>query len=32
MIVRAGRSGALVMVEAGSGELAAGSPVRFLPV
>jgi len=32
MIVRAGRASALVMVEAGSGELAAGSPVTFLPV
>ncbi len=32
MIVRAGRASALVFVEAGGGELPAGSPVRFLPV
>jgi molybdopterin molybdotransferase len=32
MIVRAGRANALVWVEAGEGELAAGSPVRYLPL
>jgi molybdopterin molybdotransferase len=32
MIVRAGRANALVWVEAGDGELSAGSPVRFLPL
>lgn len=32
MIVRAGRAGALVWVEAGEGEAATGSSVRFLPV
>ncbi len=32
MIVRAGRADALVWVEAGDGELSAGSPVRFLPL
>jgi molybdopterin molybdotransferase len=32
MIVRAGRASALVWVEAGEGELAAGSPVRYLPL
>jgi molybdopterin molybdotransferase len=32
MIVRAGRAAALVLVEAGAGELPAGSPVRFLLV
>jgi molybdopterin molybdotransferase len=30
MIVRAGRANALVWVEAGEGEVAAGSPVRYL--
>lgn len=30
MIVRTGRAAALVWIEAGEGELAAGSPVRFL--
>ncbi|MGH3059667.1 MAG: molybdopterin molybdotransferase MoeA, partial [Gaiellaceae bacterium] len=32
MIVRAGRAAALVLVEAGSGELAAGTTVPYLPV
>ena len=32
MIVRAGRANALVWVEAGEGELAAGSRVRYLPL
>ena len=32
MIVRAGRASALVLVEAGSGEIAAGTTVRYLPV
>ncbi|HEU4449622.1 MAG TPA: gephyrin-like molybdotransferase Glp [Gaiellaceae bacterium] len=32
MIVRTGRASALVLVEAGEGEVHAGSPVRFLPV
>ena len=32
MIVRAGRANALVWVEAGEGEFAAGSPVRYLPL
>jgi molybdopterin molybdotransferase len=32
MIVRAGRANALVWIEAGEGELAAGSPVRYLPL
>jgi molybdopterin molybdotransferase len=32
MIVRAGRANALVWVEAGEGELAAGSSVRYLPL
>jgi molybdopterin molybdotransferase len=32
MIVRAGRANALVWVEAGEGELAAGSPVRYLAI
>jgi molybdopterin biosynthesis enzyme len=32
MIVRAGRANALVWVEAGEGELGAGSPVRYLPI
>lgn len=32
MIVRAGRANALVWVEAGEGELAAGSAVRYLPL
>jgi molybdopterin molybdotransferase len=32
MIVRAGRAAALVWIPAGEGELAAGSPVRFLPL
>jgi molybdopterin molybdotransferase len=32
MIVRAGRANALVWVEAGDGELSAGSPARFLPL
>jgi molybdopterin molybdotransferase len=30
MIVRAGRASALVLVEAGEGEIPAGSPVRYL--
>jgi molybdopterin molybdotransferase len=32
MIVRAGRANALVWVEAGEGEVAAGSPVRYLAI
>ena len=32
MIVRAGRAGALVLVEAGSGEVPAGTTVSYLPV
>jgi molybdopterin molybdotransferase len=32
MIARAGRADALVEVEAGDGELSAGSPVRYLPL
>ncbi|HXV56960.1 MAG TPA: gephyrin-like molybdotransferase Glp [Gaiellaceae bacterium] len=32
MIVRAGRASALVLVEAGEGEITAGSPVRYLPL
>jgi molybdopterin molybdotransferase len=32
MIVRAGRASALVMVEAGSGEVPAGATVHYLPV
>jgi molybdopterin molybdotransferase len=32
MIVRAGRANALVLVEAGSGEVAAGTAVPYLPV
>jgi molybdopterin molybdotransferase len=32
MIVRAGRANALVLVEAGSGEVSAGSAVPYLPV
>jgi molybdopterin molybdotransferase len=32
MIARAGRADSLIEVEAGEGELAAGSPVRYLPV
>jgi molybdopterin molybdotransferase len=32
MIVRAGRANALVLVEAGEGELSAGEPVRWLPL
>ncbi len=32
MIARAGRADALIEVEAGDGELAAGSPVRYLPL
>jgi molybdopterin molybdotransferase len=32
MIVRAGRATALVLVEAGEGELPAGASVRFLPL
>jgi molybdopterin molybdotransferase len=32
MIVRAGRASALVMVEAGSGEVPAGATVQYLPV
>jgi molybdopterin molybdotransferase len=32
MIVRAGRANALVLVEAGEGELGAGEPVRWLPL
>jgi molybdopterin molybdotransferase len=32
MIVRAGRANALVLVEAGSGELVAGTAVPYLPV
>ena len=32
MIVRAGRAAALVLVEAGSGEVPAGSAVSYLPV
>jgi molybdopterin molybdotransferase len=32
MIVRAGRANALVWVEAGDGDLAAGSPVRYLAI
>jgi molybdopterin molybdotransferase len=32
MIVRAGRSAALAWIPAGEGEIAAGAPVRFLPL
>jgi molybdopterin molybdotransferase len=32
MIARAGRADALIEVEAGDGELGAGSPVRYLPI
>jgi molybdopterin biosynthesis enzyme len=32
MIVRAGRANALVWVDAGEGEVAAGSPVRYLAI
>jgi molybdopterin molybdotransferase len=32
MIVRAGRAAALAWMPAGEGELAAGAPVRFLPL
>jgi molybdopterin molybdotransferase len=32
MIARAGRADALIEVEAGNGELATGSPVRYLPL
>ena len=32
MIARAGRADALVEAEAGEGEIAAGSPVRYLPL
>lgn len=32
MIVRAGRANALLWVDAGEGELAAGSPARYLPL
>jgi hypothetical protein len=32
MIVRAGQANALLLVEAGEGELAVGSDVRFLPL
>ena len=32
MIVRAGRAAALVWIEAGEGEVPAGSPVRFLEI
>ena len=32
MIARAGKANALVLVEAGEGELAAGEPVNFLPL
>jgi molybdopterin molybdotransferase len=32
MIVRAGRAAALVWIEAGEGEVLAGSPVRFLEI
>ncbi len=32
MIARAGRADALIEVEAGDGELAAGSSVRYLPI
>jgi molybdopterin molybdotransferase len=32
MIVRAGRAAALVWIEAGEGEIPAGSPVRFLDI
>jgi molybdopterin molybdotransferase len=32
MIVRAGRAAALAWIPAGEGELAAGAPVRFLPL
>jgi molybdopterin molybdotransferase len=32
MIARAGRADALIEVEAGSGELAAGAPVRYLAI
>jgi molybdopterin biosynthesis enzyme len=32
MIARAGRADALIEVEAGSGELATGAPVRYLAI
>jgi len=32
MIARAGRADALIEVEAGGGELSAGSSVRYLPI
>jgi molybdopterin molybdotransferase len=32
MIVRAGRAAALAWIPAGEGEIAAGAPVRFLPL
>jgi molybdopterin molybdotransferase len=32
MIARSGRADALVEIEAGAGEIAAGSPVRYLPL
>jgi molybdopterin molybdotransferase len=32
MIARAGRADALIEVEAGDGEIAAGAPVRYLPL
>jgi molybdopterin biosynthesis enzyme len=32
MIARAGRADALVVVEAGEGELASGEEVRYIPL
>jgi len=32
MIARSGRADALVEIEAGAGEIAAGAPVRYLPL
>jgi molybdopterin biosynthesis enzyme len=32
MMARAGRAEALIEIEAGEGELPAGSPVRYLPL
>ena len=32
MIVRAGRAAPLVWIQAGEGEVPAGSPVRFLEI
>ena len=32
MIARAGRADALIEIEAGDGEIAAGEPARYLPL